>query len=60
MVNATTSENTQNSGQPMPIAAPPTLHKPTWKEVTPPAKMQMIDMVSAKLANSPISRGGAG
>jgi hypothetical protein len=28
MVSATTRENTQNRGQPMPIEVPPTLQKP--------------------------------
>ena len=45
----------QNKGQPMPMEAPPTLQNPVWKEVIPPARMQIRDMVRAKLANKPIS-----
>ena len=44
----------------MPMAAPPTLQKPVWKDVIPPARMQIMDIVNAKLANGPIARGGAG
>jgi len=35
------------SGQPRPKAAPPTLESPWWKDVTPPARMQMIESDSA-------------
>jgi hypothetical protein len=43
MVAATASEKRHTSGQPRPKAAPPTLESPWWKEVTPPARMQMIE-----------------
>src|SRR4051812_13454757 len=56
MVSATTSENRQQVGQPSPMLAPPTLHRPTWKDVTPPARMQMIDSDRAKLENAPSPR----
>src|ERR1700689_1921994 len=51
IVSATTRENKQNNGQPTPIEAPPTLQNPVWKEVIPPARIQIRDMVRAKLAN---------
>jgi hypothetical protein len=47
MVAATASENRHTSGHPRPKAAPPTLESPWWKEVTPPARMQMIERESA-------------
>src|SRR3954470_9964668 len=60
MVSATASANRQQSGQPIPTDAPPTLQKPTEKDVMPPDRMQMVDIAMAQLANGPISRGGAG
>ena len=33
----------------MPIEAPPAALKPSWKEVMPPARMQMIEKEMAKL-----------
>jgi hypothetical protein len=56
MVAATASEKRHTSGQPRPKAAPPTLESPWWNEVTPPARMQMIDIEIAKLENAPIPR----
>src|SRR3954463_11534265 len=53
---ATQSENRQASGQPSPTAAPPTEQKPTWNEVNPPARMQMIDSDRAKFENPPSTR----
>ncbi len=47
MVSATASESRHESGQPTPMAAPPTLQKPTWNEVIPPARMQMMESESA-------------
>src|SRR5262245_63295737 len=49
IVAATTRANRQPSGQPRPIEAPPTLHRPRWNEVMPPARMQRIDIETAKL-----------
>src|SRR4051812_27407034 len=51
IVSATAREKSTHNGQPIPIDAPPTLQNPTWKDVIPPAKMQIVDMASAKLAN---------
>src|SRR5437868_15424829 len=56
IVNATTSEKRHTSGQPSPIAAPPTPQKPMWNEVTPPARMQMMDSDRAKLEKPLIRR----
>ena len=49
MEAATIREKAQDSGQPMPIAAPPAALKPSWKEVIPPARMQMMEKEMAKL-----------
>src|SRR5437868_10435780 len=56
IVSATSSENRQHSGQPNPTAAPPTLHRPTWNDVTPPARMQTTDSEMAKFENAPMLR----
>src|SRR5262249_30715984 len=48
IVAATHRANRPPSGQPMPIAAPPAAQYPTWNDVTPPARMQMIDSEMAK------------
>ncbi|HVK10144.1 MAG TPA: hypothetical protein VM597_15355, partial [Gemmataceae bacterium] len=60
MVSATAREKRQHRGQPMPMAAPPTLLRPIGNEVIPPARTQMVDIARAKLANGPIARAGAG
>src|SRR5436305_14674618 len=51
IVAATAREKRETSGQPSPIAAPPTLHRPRWNDVMPPATMQMIASEMAKLEN---------
>ena len=56
IVAATHSENRHTSGQPRPIAAPPTEQNPTWNDVIPPARMQMIDSEMAKFENPPRHR----
>src|SRR5260370_35714398 len=56
MVNATTSANSDASGQPRPIDAPPTLHRPIWNDVTPPARMQMSVSDRAALEYAPSPR----
>ena len=56
MVAATVSENRQTSGQPSPMPAPPAPPSPTWNEVIPPARMQMIDSEMAKLEKADIRR----
>jgi hypothetical protein len=48
MAMAKNSENRQLSGQPMPMAAPPTLPMPWPKEFSPPETMQMIEKEMAK------------
>jgi hypothetical protein len=60
MVAATAREKRQTSGQPSPKAAPPTLESPWWNEVTPPARMQMIEREMAKFEKAPIPRGSSG
>ena len=49
MEAVTISEKAQESGQPRPIEAPPAPLKPSWKEVIPPARMQMMEKEIAKL-----------
>ena len=56
IVAATASANKLTSGHPRPIDAPPTLHRPRWNDVTPPARMQMIDKDNAKFENPPSRR----
>src|SRR5215468_6128684 len=56
IVAATARANRPASGQPRPIAAPPTLHNPRWNDVTPPARMQMIDRDNAKFEKAPSRR----
>src|SRR6516165_3543747 len=56
IVAATASAKRLTSGQPRPIDAPPTLQRPRWNDVTPPARMQMIDSDSAKFEKPPIRR----
>ena len=46
-VKATTSEKRATTGHPSPIAAPPTLQRPRWNEVTPPDRMQIADIAMA-------------
>ena len=40
----------------MPMAAPPTEQNPTWNDVTPPARMQMMESEMAKFENPPRTR----
>ena len=40
----------------MPIEAPPAAAKPSWNEVMPPARMQMIENEIAKLEKPLIRR----
>ena len=56
MAAATISEKAQESGQPMPMEAPPAALKPSWKEVMPPARMQMMENEMAKLEKPLIRR----
>jgi len=56
MLAATVSEKRHTNGQPRPKAAPPTLDSPWWKDVTPPARMQMIDIEIAKFEKPLIFR----
>ena len=56
MARAKQSESTHPSGQPRPSEAPPTLDMPRWKEVMPPARMQMIEKEMAKFENPLIRR----
>src|SRR4051812_36259465 len=56
MVAATHRANSPTSGHPIPTAAPPTDPNPTWNDVTPPARMQMIDSEMAKFENPPRTR----
>ena len=44
----------QPTGQPMPMEAPPVAQSARWKEVTPPARMQMMEKLMAKLENPPM------
>ncbi len=46
--SATTSENATPAGHTSPAAAPPTALTPSCSEVTPPARMQMIENEIAK------------
>jgi hypothetical protein len=48
MEAATISEKPQESGQPMPMEAPPAALNPAWNDVIPPAMMQMIENEIAK------------
>ena len=43
MVAATAMEKQTMSGQPTPMAAPPTLESASGNEVAPPARIPMID-----------------
>ena len=56
MVAATPSENRATRGHPSPRLAPPALLKPTWNEVMPPERMQMMASEMAKLENPLIRR----
>ncbi|MFO0958428.1 MAG: hypothetical protein U0800_13520 [Isosphaeraceae bacterium] len=55
MVAATIIEKPQANGHQADRGAP-TLQRPRWNEVTPPARMQMIDIEMAKFENPPIRR----
>ncbi len=54
--SATHRASRHDAGQPIPIAAPPTLQNPCGKEVIPPATMQMIENETAKFEKPLICR----
>ena len=51
MPSATTTAKMTPSGQPMPMLAPPAAVNPFGNAVMPPARMQMIEKLMAKLEN---------
>ena len=46
----------EERGQPIPMEAPPAALKPSWNEVMPPARMQMMENEMAKFENPLIRR----